>query len=230
MRMPPLPKKQNIKSITYGSFRGMYCTQYFSDDNISNIIEMLDQNIENGKIIKDGKATTLIVATIDKNLTLIKRYNFQGIWHTITHRLVQSRARRVFYNTLFLEKIGIATPKVLAYLEKRKNGFVTESYLLSEYIPCKNYGDLLREEALDEEQKRYVLSQVEKMLQIFNKHKIYHGDIKHANILVNGSDVLIIDFDAMKRFRSKLFFNSRHKKDMKKFKTRLSNWPLVQDK
>ncbi len=220
-------EKQNIKNITCGDFKGMYCAEYINYDTISSFVENLNDKIKNGETIKDGKATTLIITTINGKPTLIKQYNFQGFWHTITHSLIQSRAKRVFYNTLFLEEIKIATPKVFAYLEKKKNGLTTESYLLSEYIPCKNYGDLLRAEALDETQKQHILSEVEKMLQLFNKHKIYHGDIKHANILVTSSDVLIIDFDAMKRFKSRLFFNPRHKKDMEKFKTRLSNWPLI---
>ena len=69
---------------------------------------------------------------------------------------------------------------------------------------------------------RSIVAKMTAMLELMGRHRITHGDLKHSNIVINGSDLALIDLDAVQVHRSRLLFQIRRAKDLKTFRNRLS--------
>ena len=72
------------------------------------------------------------------------------------------------------------------------------AYYVMEYIPGKSLADAIRLSSKDEQTALNYLDQILNALSVIHEKRIWHLDIKPANILVNGSNLVLIDFGASK--------------------------------
>ena len=124
-----------------------------------------------------------------------------------------------WYNANLLEFLGIATPQPLGFVEQRFFGLRQKAYFICEHIAGRSLADLSDSEI----QQPEMLQQISELFEKLHLHRIYHGDLKASNLLVDEQQkIWLIDLDAMQQI-TKTGFKRLHKKDQQRF---LRNWPV----
>jgi len=112
----------------------------------------------------------------------IKEFRARGI-NKLKSLFGKSKAEKAWRGAAALTNAGIGTPVPIAFLEKRKSGFVEESYFLSERIRgAPEIRGLFRK--LAEEDLRPLLAALAAALFRSHEKGILHRDLSDGNILV----------------------------------------------
>ncbi|MEA3224580.1 MAG: lipopolysaccharide kinase InaA family protein [Planctomycetota bacterium] len=181
------------------------------------LLEQVDALLGAGETLKDGDTCYVSRITWNERDVVVKRYNHKGFIHSLRHTIKKSRARKAWLYAHYLAALGIATPKPLAYIEHRKGLLVWQSYLLTEYVEGRKLWSFLRDDGLDEQQRRDGMRQVVEMLDRLWRHHITHGDLKHTNILITENGPVLTDLDGMIFHRWGPLFRNRQAKDVQRF-------------
>jgi tRNA A-37 threonylcarbamoyl transferase component Bud32 len=180
-------------------------------------VGVIDDLMEKGQILKRGK--TCFVSRIDmagKDI-VVKRYNHRGIIHSIRHTIKKSRALHSWLRGHRLRMLNIATPRPLAYIERRKGILVWKSYIVTEYVEGQKLSDLTEDGSGNKGQRSSTVEQVRSLLDKLAKYLITHGDLKHSNILITDDGPVLTDLDAMKVHRFERTCKSRQRRDLARF-------------
>lgn len=186
-------------------------------DRSLEFIKQMDALIGAGQILKSGQTCSVSHATWNDSDIVIKRYNHQGLIHSLRHTTKKSRAHRAWLHAQRLRMLKINTPRPLAFIEQRKRVLVWKSYLVTEYVRGQNLSRFLQDSNVSEQQRAAVITQVAELLDKLAEHRITHGDLKHTNILVTNTGPTITDLDAMTVHRSRLSYRNRRVKDLERF-------------
>ncbi len=186
-------------------------------------IENIDSLLDKGRILKDGNTCYVSRLVWNGRDVVVKRYNHKGFIHSLRHTIKKSRAYRSWLHAHRLSMLNIATPKGLAYIEKRKGLLVWKSYLVTEYVQGQKLYDFLRNPPRrTQEQRSEVTLQIKELLDKLGKHRISHGDLKHTNILITESGPVLTDLDGMKTHKLNWTYHRHRAKDHARI---LKNWP-----
>jgi tRNA A-37 threonylcarbamoyl transferase component Bud32 len=118
--------------------------------------------------------------------------------------------------------LAVATPKPLAYIERRKGPIVWLSYFLSEYVPGPKLSDVLASDELAEQDRLNAVAKVEHVIAKLSASRITHGDLKHTNILITDSGAVLTDLDGMRVSRWNFSWRISGNKDVSAFAQRCS--------
>jgi len=179
-----------------------------------DFVEQIDALMDEGRILKNGNTCYVSSITWNGREVVVKRYNHKGFIHSLRHTIKGTRARRGWLNGHRLGMLNIATPKPLAYIERRRGMLVWESYLVTEYVEGQKLYDFLRDSNVTEEERLKVTEQIKKLLERLGKHRITHGDLKHSNILITDTGPVLIDLDAIKFHWWRWLFEIKRNKDL----------------
>jgi tRNA A-37 threonylcarbamoyl transferase component Bud32 len=182
-----------------------------------DLMTQIDALMEAGQILKDAQASCVSRLTWNGRDVVVKRYNHRGFIHSLRHTLKRSRSFRACLHGHRLGTLGIATPRPLAYIERRRGPLVWSSYLVTEYIEGQRLHDFLLDEGIAEQRRREVTHQVIALLEKLWKHRITHGDLKHTNVLITKNGPVLTDLDGMMIHRWKLLYRNKRAKDVERF-------------
>ncbi len=200
----------------------VFDTDFCRDADPLDFIERIDSLIGSGQILKDGDTCYVSRLTWNGKDVVVKRYNHKGFIHSLRHTIKRTRAHRGWFHSHRLSMLNIATPKGLAYIEKRKGLLVWESYLVTVYVGGKKLYDFLRNENVAHEERLKKLGQIKSLLDKLDKHRISHGDLKHTNILITEEGPVLTDLDGMKVHKLNWIYRRYRAKDRARL---LKNWP-----
>lgn len=103
----------------------------------------------------------------------------------------------------------IQNPEIYRQLKKIENPytpqifFISENFVIEEYIEGENLSEILeREEKISEEKITDWLIQLCRCLKILHENKIIHRDIKPANIILSGEKIFLIDFGIARKIKN----------------------------
>ncbi len=181
-----------------------------------DLIEQIDALMDQGRILKNGNTCYVSRLAWKERDIVIKRYNHKGFIHSLRHTIKGSRARRAWLQAHRLDMLKIATPKPLAYIEKRKAGLIWTSYLITEYVNGQEFCYFLEDQNISEQDRSQTTQQVMDLLDNIGRYKISHGDLKHSNILITQKGPTITDLDAMKVHRWNWTYKARRIKDLER--------------
>lgn len=185
---------------------------------LSNPEAMLNGPVK--KTLKNGNSSTVVLIEINGRKYVVKRYNIKSFWHGIKRALQATRAAISWRNGHGLVLAIIPTAKPVALLEKRFGPFRSTSYFISEHVPnitLQNY--FSASNSLEE--NMFIGEKVMDLIKRLANMHISHGDLKATNILMVGSDPLIIDLDAMHLHRFIWRWRLAQAHDQQRF---LKNW------
>jgi hypothetical protein len=112
----------------------------------------------------------------------VKEYRQEGV-DKLKSLFIPSKARRAWLGAVGLVERGIPTPLPVAYLERRKKGFVAEICFLSEEVSdALEIRGLFRK--LPEDELRGLLVALAGFLSSCHRKGILHRDLSDGNILV----------------------------------------------
>lgn len=135
---------------------------------------------------------------------VVKEYLSYGI-NKLKSRVQPSKAAKAWRGARVLLDAGFDTPFPIAFLEKRKGGFVDEGYFIAERIfAAGEIRHLLRQ--LSEEDLRPLLAELARTLFRLHEKGILHRDLSDGNVLVGkeagGSHFFFLDTNRIRRRRS----------------------------
>ena len=182
---------------------GMFDRGVFEHQDLSKMMAELNKSMEAGQVLKRGNTSFVSRIQLNGNDVVIKRYNHQGLWHSLRHTIKGSRARKCWLFGHRLIWLDIPTARPLAFIEQRKYGLIQQSWILNEYIEGQNIREYLSDADIDEQKRQEVLAKTNILLEKIVEHRITHGDLKATNILIHNGQPVLIDLDSMKRHRCK---------------------------
>lgn len=197
-------------------FNRVFCKRRGTEEPL-DFIERIDALMDKGHILKQDDTTYVSSLTWNGKDVVVKRFNHKGFIHSLRHTIKKSRAHRGWLHGLRLGILEIATPRPLAFIEKRRGLLVWKSYLVTEYVDGPNLYYFLRDDKTGEEERSAAMQQVAELLDRLGKYRITHGDLKHSNILITENGPVLTDLDGMKIHRLKPLFNRWRTKDLKCF-------------
>ncbi|MGH7855416.1 MAG: lipopolysaccharide kinase InaA family protein [Candidatus Binatia bacterium] len=169
----------------------------FADPAFVDALAEADRFFDNPEcqIVKDQKKVkvgrlTLRIAGKQRSI-YIKKYNAFSLRFRLVSPLVQSGALRSLRGAKVLHEGTIATAKPVAAVESRFCGMLRNSFFISEEIAGGKTADAYWIENLQEyknrgacKQQRAFLRQLAALFHSLHARRIYHNDLKDANILV----------------------------------------------
>lgn len=189
---------------------------------LNDFIDSLNRLIEDGQMIKTDRKTCVSVAKTGSSAIVIKRYNNIGFAYSIRQTLFQTRALKSWQFAHILLKIDIPTPRPLVCVEIKKNGLISQSYIITEFFNGENLHQYIVNHNPDDEHWQAIVLKIKTIIDKMGQSRITHGDLKHSNILLKQQAIAITDLDAMKIHKFPLFYKIKRTKDLQSFNNRLS--------
>jgi len=184
----------------------------------SDFIYQLDQLIAGGELLKDGNSATVAKVMLNDQPIVIKRFNIKSFGHFLKRCWRPSRAANAWRYGRLLELIGLPTPKVMGFVEKRSGFFRKQAYLVTQWTAAEE----LSKRFTDLPPEGDVALQIERIFSLLANYHLQHGDLKASNLLIDKNDcVQLIDLDAMRQIVNMRQFIARHQQDRLRFR---QNW------
>lgn len=196
-----------------GPWRGLAERPFLALAGIDALTMGLDEAMGRGRILKDGRTSFVSHANVGGVEVVVKRYNHKGLLHSLRHTLKGSRAKRCWMNANRLALLRIPTAKPLAYIDQYKGPLLHRSYFITAFVNGRNLHGVLTDGNVPGDRKRRLIDQVMHTIDRLAGHGISHGDMKHTNILYDGTDVVLTDLDAMRISRTASLRRRRCQRD-----------------
>ena len=179
-------------------YRGVLDRRLAGEQSMPEFVQRLDVLMQEGQILKMDHASFVSRVLWNGQDAVVKRYNHRGLWHSLRHTIKGSRAKRNWLNAHRLVSLKIATPEPLAYVNQYRGPLLWQSYFIARFVQGSQVHEILRDQTVAEARKQRVNDQVLGLLRRMAEHGISHGDMKHTNILYDGTEVVLTDLDAMR--------------------------------
>lgn len=199
------------------SYEYAFRREFFNSLN-GDFIGQLDQLIAGGELLKDGNSATVAKVIVGDRTLVIKRFNLKSFWHFLKRCWRPSRAANAWRFGRLLELIGVPTPKVLGFVEKRLGLLRRQAYLITEWTMAEELSRRYPTEPPD----GALAKQIDDIFSLLSKYRLHHGDLKASNLLMDESaNIELIDLDSMGQSKAFNVFLKHHKADRQRY---LDNW------
>jgi tRNA A-37 threonylcarbamoyl transferase component Bud32 len=179
-------------------YRGIFDRRFAEETPADEFVRHVDTLMRQGHVLKSDSASFVSRVLWNGHDVVIKRYNHRSLWHSLRHTIKGSRAQRNWRNGHRLRSLKIATPEPLAYIEEYRGPLLWQSYFVARFVAGSQVQEILRDGTAAEAHKQRINDQVLMLLRVMAEHGISHGDMKHTNILYDGTGVVLTDLDAMR--------------------------------
>lgn len=188
---------------------------------LQSVLADPDAFIARGRLYKTGGAATVAGTELAGRPLLIKRYNIKNPLHWFKRFWRPSRAWHSWIEGNRLDFLGLATPRLLAVIERRWLWMRGPAWLITE---------LLDGEDILARFKPYVegappeteLRALDQLFAALIRERISHGDLKGHNLFWDRGQWSLIDLDAVQQHSSDVAFARAFARDRARF---LRNWP-----
>ena len=198
------------------AYRAVYERAFFEDADLGPWLERLNGPAGAGEDAKRGKAPSVFTLEWNAKKMVVRRYRERGRIRAILPAFETSRAKRGWVNGHLLRMLGIGTPRPVCCVEFHRGCLVRESFLILECIEGNTLAETLRDPDLPARRREALLHQVRQRVHRLHEHRIVHGDLKQAHILVSAQGPVLTDLDRMKVCRWDFPFKIRRDKDLKR--------------
>ncbi|SDI90436.1 Lipopolysaccharide kinase (Kdo/WaaP) family protein [Pseudomonas flavescens] len=180
-----------------------------------------DAAIAAGQPLKLGGSSTVVRVEQAGRQLVIKRYNIKGFGHWLRRFWRPSRAWHSWCEGNRLDFLGIATPRPLAVLERRRLWLRRQAYLITEHTSGVDIIARFAACQADALPPEADLQALEALFAALLRERISHGDFKGSNILWQAGRWALIDLDAMQHHGSASSFEAAYARDRARL---LRNW------
>ncbi len=148
-------------------------------------------------VLNRSRTALMKSGTLNGDTIYLKRYNFKGIKDGIKNLFRKSRAQKAFKAALMLKGMGVGTPDVLFACEKRRFGFLLESYIATQGIHAIDLVKYVHEKPYDDKD----IIMLAKYMRRIHEMGIMHVYLKGENLLTDKSNIFLIDLGRLRRLR-----------------------------
>ncbi|MBM7061181.1 serine/threonine protein kinase [Pseudomonas sp. UL073] len=210
----------SLFSVRRGAF-GLRAVRRELAGELQPLLDAPDRWLEQGQALKTGGSATVARVAVNDRPLVVKRYNIKGFAHWLKRFWRPSRAWHSWREGHRLERLGIATPRPLALLERRYCWLRGRAYLITD---CLVGQDILArfQPYLASSPPEAELLALDHLFAALLRERISHGDLKGSNLFWQDGCWALIDLDAMCQHRSARRFAAAYARDRARF---LRNWP-----
>ncbi|MCQ2045637.1 lipopolysaccharide kinase InaA family protein [Pseudomonas kunmingensis] len=210
----------SLFSARIGAF-GAQVVRRDEESGLQAVLADPDAFIVKGRLFKTGGAATVARVDLDGRPLLIKRYNIKNPLHWLKRFWRPSRAWHSWIEGNRLDFLGIATPRLLAVIERRWLWLRGPAWLITELLPGE---DIIArfQPYVDSCPLERELSALDRLFAALIRERISHGDLKGHNLFWEQGRWALIDLDAVQQHGSDTSFARAYAKDRARF---LRNWP-----
>ncbi|MCU0915831.1 MAG: hypothetical protein MUC88_14910 [Planctomycetes bacterium] len=198
-------------------YRGVFDRRFADGEMMRPFLRMIDGLMQEGRVLKSDSASFVSRVLWNGQDAVVKRYNHRGLWHSFRHTLKGSRAKRNWRHAQRLLALQIATPEPLAYVDQYRGPLLWQSYFIARYVPGPGVHEILRDATIADAQKQGLHERVLALLRTLARHGISHGDMKHTNILYDGTRLVLTDLDGMRVSRVGWLRRYRCRRDVRRY-------------
>lgn len=149
---------------------------------IKKVMNQFEAGIPSGLELLHNKRNKVALINSNGHRWVYKQFS-SALKNKLIYAIFSSKAKRSFYHSLRLESLGIATPRPLAYSEKRNLlHLLIHSAYLCEYEEAISLEEYLRD-AKDDRWESFALFVAE-----LHEKGILHKDLNSTNVRVHLSD------------------------------------------
>lgn len=177
--------------------------------------------------LKSGNTCSLVRMNDEGIQYVVKRYNLKNFLHMLKRALKRTRASNSWEGAHLLKYYGVKTPKPIAYMEKRLGFIKQTSYFVMEHLESELLIRVLTDESVDVERKEKIIEEIESVWTVLYRYQISHGDLKHNNWLVQGSQVFLIDLDSLKQHSGRRSYRLAYFRDKERFLKNFDDYPTI---
>jgi tRNA A-37 threonylcarbamoyl transferase component Bud32 len=216
----------NVQSAHWGDCKGFLVTEFCQGDRAAAFLRQIEALTETGTILKDDRAARLVRCTYNHWDIVIKRYNHQGLWHSLRYTIKGSRARKCWRFGHLMTALDIPCAAPVGVVEQRKFGLLWQSYIINVFIEGPDIRTYLQPD-LPEAEKHAVLSKMQKLAAQLVKNNLIHNDFKHSNLLIQNDSPVLIDLDSMRRHKNRWILSLYKRKMDRKIRKRINDGSSV---
>jgi tRNA A-37 threonylcarbamoyl transferase component Bud32 len=198
-------------------YQGVFDRRFADQQSLPEFVGALDALMQQGQALKDDRTSFVSRVSWNGHDMVIKRYNHRNLWHSLRHTIKGSRARRTWLSAHQLLSLQIATPEPLAYIDQYRGHLLWQSYFVTRFVPGPPVQEILHDGAIVQAQKQRVSDLVLELLHRMAEHGVSHGDMKHTNILYDGTNVVLTDLDAMRSGGAGWLCRYRYRRDVDRY-------------
>lgn len=198
-------------------YQGVFDRRFADQQSLPEFVGGLDALMQQGQVLKDDRASFVSRVFWNGHDMVIKRYNHRNLWHSLRHTIKGSRARRTWLSAHHLLSLKIATPEPLAYIDQYRGHLLWQSYFVTRFVPGPPVQEILHDGTIVPAQKQRVSDLVLELLHRMAEHGVSHGDMKHTNILYDGTNVVLTDLDAMRSGGAGWRCRHRYRRDVNRY-------------
>ncbi|MDD5458099.1 MAG: lipopolysaccharide kinase InaA family protein [Phycisphaerae bacterium] len=201
----------------YGIFQMEFC----KGCDAADFLRQIDHLVEIGTVLKDDKATRVVRCTYNNRDIVVKRYNYQGLWHSVRHTIKGSRAMKCWRFGIQLIGYGISCAESLAMVEQRRFGIIVQSYIVNAFVEGPLLYDVMNRAGYSDDERKAVLEKAQNLLKQLGFKQLTHSDMKPANVIICNGEPVLIDLDSMQQHRWQFYFRYRYRKMIDYFHCRM---------
>lgn len=211
----------NFQRSQWGNRRGIFLTDFCKGISAAEFLRDIDMLMDAGLQLKDDTAARVVRCTYNNWDIVIKRYNHQGLWHSLRHTLKGSRAQKSWRFGHRLMEAGIACAAPVGVIEERRLGIIRQSYIINEFVEGPLLYDVMHRPEYTAQQRQAVMQKVCRLLEKLGQHRLTHADMKPANLIIRQGQPVLIDLDSMQQHRLPAYFRYRYRRMVDYFHRRL---------
>ena len=211
----------NIQSAQFGSYKGFLLTEFCKGDRAAAFLQQIENIMNAGIELKNDSAARVVRCKYNHWDIVIKRYNHQGLWHSLRHTIKGSRAKKCWRFGHLMTALNIPCAAPVGIIEQRKYGLIWQSYILNVFIEGPNIHNYLRQEDLPEHKKHEVLAKIQTLATQLAENNIIHNDLKPCNLLIQGDSPVLIDLDSMQKYQNRWILSLYKRKMDNKIRKRI---------
>lgn len=146
-----------------------------------------------------GEASSVSRVVIGELDLAVKWNHWRGLRGVFSDVLHGSRARKAVAGEVRLRAIGLEGPETIAIAERRRFGLVTESFLLTRFVPDSDpLPAAMPEIRRDPRRRRRLATRLGEAVGTLHAAGADHSDLKHSNLLVTADDrYVFLDLDTL---------------------------------
>ncbi|PKL99639.1 MAG: serine/threonine protein kinase, partial [Gammaproteobacteria bacterium HGW-Gammaproteobacteria-7] len=190
-------------------------------EELAPLLNQPDALLAQGRALKLGGSATVAQVRQGERELVVKRYNVKNLGHWLKRFWRPSRAWHSWVEGNRLDFLGIATPRLLAVIERRWLWMRGPAWLITELLRGEDiiarFQPYLNGSPPEEE-----LFALDRLFAVLIRERISHGDLKGHNLFWEQGRWALIDLDAVQQHGSDASFVRAYAKDRARF---LRNWP-----
>ncbi|MBP9721980.1 MAG: hypothetical protein KBD64_02345 [Gammaproteobacteria bacterium] len=173
--------------------------------------------------LKQGNTAHVYLINFNNNKFVIKYYLpgsfLKQFARTLKSYLRLPRAVNSWCFANLLEQVNINTPSPIASIVFKKWFLLQDSFYImsySENLGLANLSDTDLYTNTNTNININIIEQIISLLENLKTLRISHGDLKAANLVLENGQLVVLDLDAMRKYRTNYFFKFSWQKDIKR--------------